>query len=297
MNHPEPTVKNLNPITSKRDDVLRVGAYQGPTGVDTFENNARKTHAILKAAHQYESDFAVVPECFLTGGCLTTDELRVATVATASKAVRDFVRQCDFGAMVSIVGFTEKRGEQLHNSTAIIQGGRVLGVHRKSVAGGPHDKEANTFVSDFRVFRAHGVTFGVLICFEGFFIEPALLLAEKGARIIFEPHFSYVPQNIVEFQRHRVRTSRAARAVENDCWYVKSNVIVEPTRTVGDAAGFGYGDSFILDNIGRPLAEAGLCTTGWITADVLKHELMSQRESRVQLAPPETRRQVAELYS
>jgi len=195
------------------------------------------------------------------------------------------------------VGFTERNGRKLHNSAAIIQRGRLIGVHRKSVAGGLYDKEANTFVSDFKVFKAHGVIFGVIICFEGFFVEPALLVAEQGARIIFEPHHSFIPAQGMDWQRQRVRTSRAARAVENDCWYVKANVAVEPMRRIAGAEGFGYGDSFILDNIGRPIAEAGLFTTGWITADIAQKDLRSPRESRVRLAPPETRRQMVRLYA
>lgn len=100
----------------------------------------------------------------------------------------------------------------------------------------------------------------------------------------------------MDWQRQRVRTSRAARAVENDCWYVKANVAIEPMRKVCGAAGFGYGDSFILDNIGRPQAEAGLFTVGWITADVPKKILTGPRESRVKLAPPATRKAMVRLY-
>ncbi|NQU11673.1 carbon-nitrogen hydrolase family protein [bacterium] len=286
----------INQTTPKARNVFRIGAYQGPTQPAAFAVSARRTLAVLAAAYRRRVDFACLPECFLTGGCLTTDELRAGAVAVRSEAFRRFVRQCAFGDMVSIVGFTEKRGRHLHNSAAVIHRGQLVGVHRKSVPGGLYDKEANTFVSDFRVFRRRGVIFGVIICFEGFFIEPALLTAEQGARIIFEPHHSFIPMQGMDWQRQRVRTSRAARAVENDCWYVKANVAVEPMRKVAGAAGFGYGDSFILDNIGRPQAEAGLFTTGWITADVPRKELTAKRESRVGLAPRETRRQIVRLY-
>lgn len=277
--------------------MIRLGAWQGPTGIDSFENNARKTVAALSEAHRLGVDFACMPECFLTGGCLSVDELREAAVSVKDAVFRDFVRRCTFDDMASIVGFTERNGAKLHNSAAVIHRGRLVGVHRKSVAGGASDKEANTLVSDFRPFRLRGVTFGVLICFEGFFIEPSLLLAEQGARIIFEPHYSFIGKEHMDWQRQRVRTSRAARAVENDCWYVKSNVIVEPMRKIAGAEGFGYGDSFILDNIGRPIAEAGLFTTRWITADVPRKELTGKRESRVGLAPKATRKQIVKLYS
>ena len=286
----------MNPVVPKARNVFRIGAYQGPPKTESFESNARHTRAVLAAAHRQGVDFACVPECFLTGGCLTTDELRAGAVPATSRRFRDFVRSCAFGDMVSIVGFTERRETKLHNTAAIVHRGKLIGLHRKSVPGGLYDKEANTFVSDFHAFRARGVTFGVIICFEGFFVEPALLVAEQGARIIFEPHYSFIPMQGMDWQRQRVRTSRAARAVENDCWYVKSNVSIEPMRKIAGAEGFGYGDSFILDNIGRPIAEAGLFKIGWITADVPKKELTCERESRVGLAPLETCRQMVRLY-
>lgn len=287
----------MNPVSPKRPDVFRIGAYQGPTGMDSFENNARKTWEILAEAHRQKVDFACVPECFLTGGCVAPKEVPSTAVPTNGRLFRDFVRRCAFGDMISIVGFTEQNKSKAHNSAAVIHRGKLVGVHRKSMAGGAADKEACTLVTDLRPFRLRGVTFGVIICFEGFFMEPSLLLAEQGARIIFEPHFSFIGKDNMDWQRQRVRTSRAARAVENDCWYVKSNVMVEPMRKVAGAEGFGYGDSFILDNIGRPQAEAGLFTTRWITADVPREQLTSRRESRVKLAPPATRRMVARLYA
>ena len=34
--------------------------------------------------------------------------------------------------------------------------------------------------------------FGVIICADGGYIEPARILALKGARIIFAPHYNYI---------------------------------------------------------------------------------------------------------
>jgi predicted amidohydrolase len=287
---------NASIISPKHVDSLRLGAYQGSTQPQAVDKNAGKLHELLMEAHRREIDFACMPECFLTGYG-TPDELRATAVSITGEPFRELVRHCVFDDMVSIFGFTERRGEQLHNSAAIVHRGHLLGVHRKAIAGSPHEKAAVTFVNDFSVFSAHGVTFGVLICFEGFFTEPALLLAERGARVIFEPHYAFTPAAHMDWQRQRVRNSRIARAVENDCWYVKANTVTEPMRSMGDSEGLGYGDSFILDNIGRPLAEAGLFTTGWLTADVPSQELRAQRESRVALMPDEIRQQVISLYS
>ena len=279
----------------KAKDVFRIGAYQGPTKIDSFESNAGKTHSLLADAHRQGIDFACMPECFLTGYG-TPKEIRASAVSVGSGPFQDFVRRCSFGDMVSIVGFFEKRGKHLHNAAVIIHRGKLIGVHHKSIPGSPYEKEVITYASRFRVWRLRGVTFGVLVCYEGAVLEPSLLLAEQGARIIFEPHYSYISMDTVDFHWRRVRNSRTARAVENACWYVKSNITEKAMTKMGDVEGFGYGDSFILDTIGRPRAEAGFFTVGWITADVPRKELTGKRESRVKLAPRETRKQIARLY-
>jgi len=279
----------------KTRNALRLGAYQGPTEPGALEKNACAALKILAEAHRRGLDFACLPECFLSGYG-PPEVLRAGAVTVRSDWFRDWVRRCTFGDMVSIVGFMEKRGSKLINSAAVVQCGRLLGVYHKSIAGSPFEGQAATFVSKFPVFRAHGVTFGVIICFEGTQIEPSLILAERGARIIFEPHYSFIAMQQVDWHRARVRNHRIARAVENGVWYVKSNTVTAPGRKMGDTEGFGYGDSFILDNIGRPRAEAGIFTTGWITADAPKKELTGKRESRVKLVPKATRRQFAKLY-
>ena len=47
---------------------------------------------------------------------------------------------------------------------------------------------------EFPVFTHNGLTFGVVICSDGGYIEPARLLAIKGAKVIFAPHFNYAPR-------------------------------------------------------------------------------------------------------
>jgi predicted amidohydrolase len=198
--------------------------------------------------------------------------------------------------MASIVGLMEHRGRVLCNSATIIQRGRLLGVCRKSIPGSPQEAKVVTYLCRLPVFRAHAVTFGVIICYEASTIEPSLLLAARGARIIFEPHYSFIAMENVDWHRQRVRNHRIARAVENGVWFVKANTVTKPGRKMGKDDGFGCGHSFMLDSIGRPRAEAGIFTVGGITADVPKREVTGRRESRVRLAPAAVRAQVTKLY-
>jgi predicted amidohydrolase len=251
---------------------------------------------LLAEAHRRGCHFACLPECFLSGYG-APDALRAGAIDSGGKAFRGWVKQTALGDMVSIVGFVERRGKHFHNSAAIVQHGKLLGIYRKSVPGSRHEKALMTYISRFPIFCAHGITFGVIICVEASMPEPCLLLASRGARVIFEPHFSFIPRELVHAHQTRVRNNHVARAVENQIWLVRSNIVADPGDAMGGEAGLGYGDSLIVDPLGVPRAEAGLFTTGWITADAPAALLREKRKPRVpRSVPAATRKLVARLY-
>lgn len=281
--------------TKKSPGALRIGAYQGPTEAGALDQNAKTALQILADAHRRAADFACMPESYLSGYG-PPEVLKAAAVSVRDAWFRHWLKQCSFGHMVSIVGFTEKRGRRFFNSAAVIQGRRLLGVYSKAFSGSEYEAATFTFDRRFPVFKAHGVPFGVIICADSTPLEPSLLLAERGARLIFSPHYNYIPMAGLDDHRQRVRNNHVARAVENDCWVVRANSVTPPLRKMGKYEGFGYGDSFILDNRGAPRAEAGLFTSGWIFADAPRKALIGKRASRIAKLPPEIRRQVAKLY-
>ena len=57
--------------------------------------------------------------------------------------------------------------------------------------------------------------FGVIICSDGGYIEPARILALKGRKIIFAPHFNYIGKEGLIGHFMHVRADHTARAVEN----------------------------------------------------------------------------------
>jgi predicted amidohydrolase len=276
---------------------IRIGAYQGPTEAAAIEKNGAEALRVLGEAHARGVHFACLPECFLSGYG-SPDQIRAGAISVRSQWFVAWLQKTKhLGDMVSIVGFFEKRGSHIHNSAAIIHRGKVVGIYRKSMPGSAHEKKVMTCVSHFPVFKRHGVTFGVIICVEGSSPEPCMLLASKGARIIFEPHFAFPAPHLMDGQRVRIRNCRIARAVENQCWHVRANVITAPDLKIAGEAGVGYGDSLIVDPLGVVRAEAGLFKPGWIMADVQKKDLVAPRPKRVRYVPKATRKQIVRLYA
>jgi len=60
------------------------------------------------------------------------------------------------------------------------------------------DKRVFTAGLDFPVFEAKGVRFGVVICADTSYVEPALLLRWKSARLLFTPHYNDIPPDGID---------------------------------------------------------------------------------------------------
>jgi len=118
------------------------------------------------------------------------------------------------------------------------------------------------------VFERGGVKFGVVICSDGGYIEPARILALKGARIVFAPHFNYIGAKGLIGHFQKVRADHVARAVENDVWFVRGNNVVLDRDPGLSFDGVGYGDSYVIDPSGEMVVRSRRHREDFIFADV-----------------------------
>jgi predicted amidohydrolase len=117
------------------------------------------------------------------------------------------------------------------------------------------------------VFRADDLTFGVVICYDSNYLEPARVMAAKGAAALFVPTNNAMPvARADEDLASEARACDIARAVENTVWVVRADVagrspthqsqgatgVVDPHgRVVRAAQGFAE-DLLIVDIDPRP---------------------------------------------
>jgi 5-aminopentanamidase len=88
-------------------------------------------------------------------------------------------------SVTSIVGFTEIAGGKLYNAAAVFQNGDVVGVYRKvhpAIHRSVYDPG-----NQIPVFTVGGLKFGIVICHDSNFTEPARTLVEQGAAALFVP--------------------------------------------------------------------------------------------------------------
>jgi predicted amidohydrolase len=244
---------------------LRIGHCQLETHCGDFAGNLAKVVKGLEWAERERVEIVCFPECFLTG-YPDAEELarRHAFAADSPQLLQLLDRTSRFGA-TAIIGFNEQRGRDLYNTAAVIHKGHLLGTYSKCFAYQPFHKQGR----EFPVFDRGGMKFGIVICADGGYIEPTRILALKGARIIFSPHFNYIAkEGLIEHFQH-VRADHVARAVENGVYFLRgNNVVLNKDPAITKYEGVGYGDSYVVDPFGEILVRSRRHQEDFIWADI-----------------------------
>lgn len=243
---------------------MRIGHCQLESKLGEFDANLAQVVASLERADKERVEVVSFPECFLTGYPDKEDVVRTSAFALDSPQMMKLLDKTAKFEATFIVGFNETRGKDLYNTAVVVQKGHILGTYSKCSAYMPFHKQGR----EFPVFERSGVKFGVIICSDGGYIEPARILALKGARIIFAPHFNYInAKGLINHFQH-VRSDHVARAAENGVWFVRGNNVVLDKDPGLSFAGVGYGDSYIVDPFGEMVVRSRRHREDFIFADI-----------------------------
>lgn len=244
---------------------MRIGHCQLDSQLGDFAGNLRKVITGLERADRERVDIVCFPECFLTGYPDDGDIARQGAFAVNSPQMMDVLSQTSGFEALFIVGFNELRDNDLYNTAAVIHKGHLLGTYSKSSAYMRFHKQGRAFP----VFQHKGLTFGVVICSDGGYIEPARLLALQGAQVIFSPHFNYIGKEGLIAHFMKVRADHTARAVENSVYFVRgNNVSLGKEECITKSDGVGYGDSYIVDPHGEIVVRSRRHVEDFIFADI-----------------------------
>jgi len=173
--------------------------------------------------------------------------------------------------VTSIVGFTELADDdQLYNAAAVFHQGRVAGLYRKLHPA--IRRSVYSAGSATPVFRVGELTFGIVICYDSTFSEPARAMAAQGATALFVPTNNGLPiKRAYPGLVQEARASDSARALENGVWVIRADV----AGTDGEL--MSYGSSGIVDPDGKVVQEANLQTADLLVADFDGPPLTAQR--------------------
>jgi len=224
--------------------VLSIACFQGKCAEDFDQNLDRVLEVMGQCGHD-GFDFLCFPEAYLSN---YTAELAVPLTDPRIRALTEASGKHD---MVTVVGVSELEGARVFNTALVLHRGEILGKYRKTMLTGG-DKKVYAFDYALPVFQAKGLTFGVIICHDSSFLEPALTMRCKGARLLFSPHYNRITADRMDEHRKTVRNNHIGLAAHLHMVVARSNVVG------WSESGLGYGDSTIFSPLGEPVAVAPL---------------------------------------
>jgi len=164
--------------------------------------------------------------------------------------------------VTTILGFTEIDPQRrLFNSAAVFHKGSVAGLYRKLYPA--INRSVYEAGDTLPVFTIGELTFGIIICLDSNYSEPARIMASRGATALFVPTNNGLPAARAHAELvARVRNVDIARAIENRVSVIRADVAGRTADLVS------YGSSGIVNPDGMVLQSAQRLSTGVIVADI-----------------------------
>src|SRR5260370_21113010 len=156
------------------------------------------------------------PEARLGGSADYAEEPRELTLDARGDQLARALAPLASDTVTTIVGLTEVTGTgRLYNTAAILHKGAVIGLYRKL------HPAINRSIYDagdqMPVFRVGGLMFGIVICNDSNYPEPAKVIASKGATALFIPTNNGLPPEKTDVAAHTRSVDIALARASNIC--------------------------------------------------------------------------------
>jgi len=180
-----------------------------PRGGKSALDNCRQFEPLIAEAARQKADLVVLPETLTaTGNGLGYAQAAEPIPGPSTDYFGELARR---HGLHLVAGLVERQGALVFN-TAVLLGpdGRLLGKYRKVTLPRTEIEAGVAPGTDYPVFDTAIGKIGIMICYDGFFPEPARQLSIRGAEIIAFPVAGCNP------------LLAAARACENHVFLVSS---------------------------------------------------------------------------
>ena len=225
---------------------MKIAGVQMDVRIGDIAGNLQRMRDRFVEARKNGAALVVFPECAVPGYCFNSrEEAREFAQPIPGPAVEFMADLCrDHGGLAAF-GLLEADGSRLFNSAVLVGPDGLISRYRKvHLPFLGVDRFTDYGDEPFAVAEAEGVRFGLNICYDAGFPEPARCLTLLGADLIVLP--TNWPPGAECAADYAINT----RALENTVFYIAVN-------RVGEERGFKFiGNSRICDPLGRTLASA-----------------------------------------
>ncbi|MFT3698790.1 MAG: carbon-nitrogen hydrolase family protein [Kofleriaceae bacterium] len=203
------------------------------------EDSVARTIAAIESA---DADLVAFPECYVPGYRGSGHTPPPPDQAWLDRAFEQIAAAAGKAGVAVVLG-TERVVEGKLRATALVvdEHGQILGFQDK-VQIDPSEEGTYTPGSERRTFHAHGVTFGVAICHEGWrYPETVRHAAMRGATLVLHPHFheaegGFRPTEFADARNTFHEKAVLCRAAENTIWVATINYASEGSPTTSAIA-------------------------------------------------------------
>lgn len=185
-------------------------------------------------------DVICFPECFVPGYRLRGRPMEPPDSQFLEQAWTRIAAAAQKANVAVVLGTERIVGDSLLASALVIdRDGTTLGFQDK-VQIDPSEEGTYAHGAGRRVFQVGDLTFGVVICHEGWrYPETARACVRQGAQIVFHPHYhapkgGYVPTSFADPLNTFHEKAVLCRAAENTCYVASVNCAIagSPTTSV-----------------------------------------------------------------
>jgi len=241
--------------------MTKVAAYQAPLLSSGSMEAIGLIAAQVRACESIGVEFLCCPEGVLGGLADDASQPHAIAINVRNGELQRALAPIASKTVTTIIGLTEIDNGRLFNAAAVLHNGAVIGLYRKL-----HPAISRSIYEpghDTPVFTVGELTFGIVICRDSTFSEPARVMANRGATALFVPTNNGLPPakggaEIVEYARE----TDIIRAKENRVSVIRADV-------AGRADGLvSYGSSGIVDRDGIVLSAAKPLEVGLVVAEI-----------------------------
>ncbi len=263
-----------------QNEFFHIAAYQGRITEKSPHISLEKARDVMSIANNKGLDILCMPEGYLHGYFTSAVDALDFSIHLQS---REFELLCEgfspFKNTTLLLGLNERDGEQLFNTVVVIERGRCIGKYRKAY----YDDDGYSVGREFPVFEKRGVKYGIIICYDSWYREPAQIMALSGATMLFCPSFNRVRKDPIMLDRLSKRSHFITRAYDTQCWFICSDIVWDQEDSDETCPGY----TCILDDNGSIMAVASPYTETMLTYSIPIKKLQNTTRKKRLIGTPD----------
>jgi predicted amidohydrolase len=201
-------------------------------------DSVRRAIDAIAEAGRHDADIICFPECYVPGYRGLGMHVPPPDSAFLERAWAEIAAAAGRANVSVIVGTERVTDGGLRISALVVERDGTVAGFQDKVQLDPSEEATYAPGSVRRLFHAGALTFGVVICHEGFrYPETVRWAAQRGAQVVFHPHFDvaqpgrYLPSTFADPASSFHEKAALCRAAENSCFFATVNCASEGSPT------------------------------------------------------------------